>query len=110
MVVYARVGFFVSEANGICEHEQEVRKKTRVDVACSTLLCSGLRQAFFLEDVLVQTDYLKEIGADTGGGGGLLGGTGLEGLDEAVGEDSFECVLCGKAGFRYAVLLIAWAV
>lgn len=60
-----------------------------------------LYQAFFLEDVLVQTDYLKEIGADTGGsGGGLLGGTGLEGLEEAVGEESFKCALCGKAGFR----------
>ena len=63
-------------------------------------------QAFFLEDVLVQTDYLKEIGADAGGGGGggggggLLGGTGLEGLEEAEGEESFKCALCGKAGFR----------
>lgn len=59
-------------------------------------------QAFFLEDVLVQTDYLKEIGADTGGGGGggFLGGTGLEGLEGAAGEDTFACALCGKAGFR----------
>ncbi len=59
----------------------------------------------------MQTDYLKEIGADTGGGGGLLGGTGLEGLDEdeAVGEGSFTCVLCGKAGFRYVILLISCA-
>lgn len=47
----------------------------------------------------MQTDYLKEIGADTGGGGGLLGGTGLEGLEEA-GDDSYECILCGKAGLR----------
>ncbi|CAN0181828.1 unnamed protein product, partial [Ectocarpus sp. 4 AP-2014] len=57
--------------------------------------------AFFLEDVLVQTDYLKEIGADTGGGSGgkgLLGGSGVEEL-EAAGADSYNCALCGKGGF-----------
>lgn len=65
-------------------------------------MSSALPQAFFLEDVLVQTDYLKEIGVETGGGGGggLLGGTGLEGLEDTVGEDTFKCALCGKAGFR----------
>lgn len=63
-------------------------------------------KAFFLEDVLMQTDYLKEIGADTGGvggggsRGGLLGGTGMEGLEDGGGAESYDCSLCGKAGFR----------
>lgn len=70
-------------------------------------------QAFFLEDVLVQTDYLKEIGADTGGGGGgkgLLGGSGVEEL-EAAGADSYDCALCGKSGFRcvFVSVLVAYA-
>ncbi|CAB1100894.1 unnamed protein product [Ectocarpus sp. CCAP 1310/34] len=67
-------------------------------------LLTQSQQAFFLEDVLVQTDYLKEIGADTGGGGGgkgLLGGSGVEEL-EAAGADSYNCALCGKGGFRSA--------
>lgn len=65
-------------------------------------------QAFFLEDVLVQTDYLKEIGADTGAGGGgkgLLGGGGVEEL-EAAGADSYNCALCGKGGFRCVVVFV----
>lgn len=62
-----------------------------------------LTQAFFLEDVLVQTKYLGEMGAETGGGGvgGLLGGSGLAALEEE-GEGAYDCALCGKAGFRYA--------
>lgn len=68
-----------------------------------------LPKAFFLEDVLVQTKYFGETGADTGGGGGgiggLLGGSGIAAL-EAEGAGTFDCALCGKAGFRCGHFLI----
>lgn len=61
-------------------------------------------QAFFLEDVLVQTRYLEGTsagaeGGGRGGGAGLLGGYGATGL-EGDGEDAYDCALCGKSGFR----------
>lgn len=65
-------------------------------------------QAFFLEDVLVQTKYLEEVGVydggggGGGGGGGLLGGVGMDGVEEE-GATTFDCVMCGKAGFRFVV-------
>lgn len=70
-------------------------------------------QAFFLEDALVQTRYLEEIGVATAGddriggegiGGPFLlnggGGGGADGLGKD-GTDSYDCALCGKSGFRY---------
>lgn len=62
-------------------------------------------QAFFLEDVLVQTKYLEEVGVydggggGGGGGGGLLGGVGVGGVEEEEAS-TFDCIMCGKAGFR----------
>ncbi|CAM9850836.1 unnamed protein product, partial [Discosporangium mesarthrocarpum] len=61
-------------------------------------------QAFFLEDVLLQTRYLEEIGVVTGPGGGELDlgggsiGSGIGGIDSS----SFTCITCGKNTFRSA--------
>ncbi|CAN0465384.1 unnamed protein product [Ascophyllum nodosum] len=57
-------------------------------------------QAFFLEDVLVQTKYLEEIGV-ANDGDDLLGVNGLLQLEDGE-EEAFECNLCGKSGFRSA--------
>ncbi|CAM9232255.1 unnamed protein product, partial [Choristocarpus tenellus] len=58
-------------------------------------------QTFFLEDVLLQTRYLEEIGADGGGGVGAINNGSL-GEGGCAGDTSFVCMLCGKSSFRSA--------
>lgn len=54
--------------------------------------------------MLVQTNYLEEIGAVSAGGGddailGFLDGGGGHGSGED-GGGSYKCALCSKSGFR----------
>lgn len=74
------------------------------------LLSPKCSKAFFLEDVLLQTQYLGQAGVANTSGTALAQFEALlrgqDGVDGQGDSDSFQCVLCGRGGFRYVYVCV----